>query len=211
MKKIFLGLGMSLLLTSHVHAQAQVSSLRSFEPQASPIDSPNRSEPDQTLSRSTGTLPDSPLPKQATPCPLSNPSCGGTSFRERNDLNGLRSVASPHHRVADKKFWIVTGAVAGSTALHVLAVNHCRHTVGIENCEGKYGTFRVMQGLNIGFAAGMAAIGYGWKKMDDGDGAGHSKWWTIPLGTAAFFGFTAIQQYRKHCPAGTHFSVYECE
>lgn len=75
----------------------------------------------------------------------------------------MRSVASP--RVADKKFWLVTGGLAASTALHIVAVNHCRHTVGIENCDGKYVPFRAMQGLNIGLAAGMAAIGYGWKKV----------------------------------------------
>lgn len=170
----------------------------------------SKSEPGQTLWKQTGTLPDSPLPKQATPCSLSNPNCGQTSFRERNNLNGVRNISSPHQRVADKKFWLVTGGLAASTALHVLAVNHCRHTVGIENCEGGYGPYRAMQGLNIGFSAGMAAIGYGWKKMDDGDGGQHSKWWTIPVGTAAFFGFTAIQQYRKHCPAGTHFNGDEC-
>lgn len=165
---------------------------------------------DPTLSQRTGTLPDSPLPKNIASCPLSIATCQESSFRERTAVSAVRSAAGPPQRAADKKFWVVTGAVAGSTALHVLAVNHCRHTVGIESCEGEYGAFRAMQGLNIGFAAGMAAVGYGWKKMDDGEGKQHSKWWAIPAGTAAFFGFTAIQQYRKHCPAGTHFNGEEC-
>jgi hypothetical protein len=171
----------------------------------------SKSEPHQTLSERTETLPDSPLPKQATQCLLSNLICGETSLREQADLNGVRSVMSPRQRVADKKFWLMTSGLAASTALHVLAVNHCRHTVGIESCEGKYGTFRVMQGLNIALSTVMAGVGYGWKKTDDEEGAVHSRWWVIPTGTAAFMGVTAIQQYHKRCPAGTHFSVYECE
>ena len=120
-------------------------------------------------------------------------------------------LANPHQRVADKKFWLATGGVAISTVLNVLAVEHCRNNVGRESCEGKYGNFWTMQGINIASSATMVAMGYAWKKSDDENGARHSKWWVMPAGTAAFFGIEAIQQYRKHCPAGTHFDVYECE
>lgn len=173
--------------------RAQTNSITSIETQSA-----------AQAQRTGTTLPDSPFPKQIPGCPK----CGESSFR---DLSEVRNVVSPHHRVADKKFWLVAGAVAGSTLLHVLAVSHCRRTVGIENCEGGYGPYRAMQGLNIALSTVMAGVGYGWKKQDDDEGAKHSRWWVIPAGTAAFMGVTAIQQYRKHCPAGTHFDAFYCE
>jgi hypothetical protein len=113
--------------------------------------------------------------------------------------------------VADKKFWAVAGGTIGTSLLVVAATSHCRRTVGVESCIGRYGPFKAIQGLQVGLSGFMTGLAYFWKKSEDESGDRHPQWWVFPVGITAFNTFRVVDQYRKHCPRGTRFDGDSCK
>jgi hypothetical protein len=147
--------------------------------------------------------PDSPEPKNAAEA---RPVCA-TQLIKPCTLNPTASailsdpITSPRRkqRAADRNFWLVTGGPVGASALATLGGIHCRHRNGVEACTGKYGSFAAFEGIRFGFSAiVVAAIGYGWKKEDQG--IPHSKSWFIPAAWTAFNVGWPIREFNQGCP-----------
>ena len=167
-----------------------------------------RAQGPETSSK-VAALPDMPAPKRsAVRCSGLRPSC----LHPKRDGNDL-SLQQWHRqsRVADKKFWAVAGGTIGTSLLVVAATSHCRRTVGVESCIGRYGPFKAIQGLQVGLSGFMTGLAYFWKKSEDESGDRHPQWWVFPVGITAFNTFRVVDQYRKHCPRGTRFDGDSCK
>ena len=161
----------------------------------------------QTSARAAA-LPDMPAPKPSVAgCSGLRPAC----LHPKRDGNDLSLQQWPSQsRVADKKFWAVAGGTIGTSLLLVAATSHCRRTVGVENCIGKYGPFNAIQGVQVGLSGFMTGLAYFWKKSEQENGDRHHQWWVFPVGITAFNTFRVVDQYRKHCPRGTRFDGDSC-
>jgi len=152
-------------------------------------------------------LPDMPAPKPAAGCSGLRAAC----LHPKREGNDRRLQQPPRQsRVADKKFWTVAGGTIGTSLLLVAATSHCRRTVGVESCIGKYGNFKAIQGVQVGLAGFMTGLGYFWKKSEQESGARHPQWWVFPVGITAFNTIRVVDQYHKHCPRGTRFDGDSC-
>jgi hypothetical protein len=133
-------------------------------------------------------------------------------FHRHTDLSVQPQPAwNRQPRVADKKFWAVGGAAVGSSLLVVPATSHCRQAVGIGNCLGGYGSFKAMQGLQIGLSGFLATLGYWWKKSEQETHDKHPQWWVVPVSMTAYNTFRVVQQYSKSCPGNTKFNGDRCQ
>jgi len=155
-------------------------------------------------------LPSMPKPKSSSEdCSLSPSAC-------------LRSPSGPinppehpyatwgHVHVADKKFWAIAAATMGTSVLAVAATSHCRQTVGVENCAGHYGSFKGMQGIQLGLNGFLAGLSYFWKKSEQQSHDRHPQWWVVPIGMTVFNTYRVLNQYQKHCRPGTTFDGESC-
>jgi hypothetical protein len=150
--------------------------------------------------------------------PTAKPSAAGclglrsACLHPKREGNYLRLQHRPREsRVADKKFWTVAGGTIGTSLLVVAATSHCRRTVGIESCIGKYGPFNAIQGVQVGMSGFMTGLAYFWKKSEQENGDRHRQWWVFPVGITAFNTFRVVDQYSKHCPRGTRFDGDSCK
>jgi hypothetical protein len=169
--------------------------------------------------RAIATVPNSPgkiaglpsMPKPKSPpedCGLSRSAC----FRSADPIN---PPAHPYatwgrERVADKKFWAIAAATMGTSVLAAAATSHCRATVGVENCAGHYGSFKGMQGIQLGVNGFLTGLGYFWKKSEEQSHDRHPQWWVIPVGMTAFNTYRIATQYQKRCRPGTNFNGESC-
>lgn len=113
-------------------------------------------------------------------------------------------------RVADKEFWLLSAATIGTTILASAAVSHCRHTVGVEPCDGGYGGYWPFQIMRLSVSSVMVALGY-YAKRDASESWEKTAWWIAPSSSLTYNTITGIQQYRMHCASGTHFNGKECQ
>ena len=156
-------------------------------------------------------LPSMPKPKSSSEdCALSRSAC------LRSPSEPIQPPAHPyapwrHQRVADKKFWAVAAATMGTSVLAVAATSHCRRTVGVENCAGHYGSFKGMQGIQLGLNGFLTGLSYFWKRSEQRSHDRHPQWWVIPIGMTAFNTYRVATQYQKHCRAGTAFDGANCK
>jgi hypothetical protein len=155
-------------------------------------------------------LPAMPIPKASSgDCASPSPACLRFA-RETTRQEGQRYAASRQHRVADKKFWARATATMGTSVLAVAATSHCRSTVGIESCAGHYGSFKGMQGIQLGLNGFLTGLSYLWKKSEQESQDRHPQWWVVPLGMTAFNTYRVVNQYQKHCRPGTTFNGDTC-
>jgi len=156
-------------------------------------------------------LPSMPIPKSSSEdCGLSRSAC----LRSASDT--INPPAQPytawrHERVADKKFWAIAAATMGTSVLAVAATSHCRRTVGVENCAGHYGSFKGMQGIQLGLNGFLTGLSYFWKKSEQQSNDKHPQWWVIPMGMTGFNTYRVATQYQKHCHSGTTFNGDTCK
>jgi hypothetical protein len=54
----------------------------------------------------------------------------------------------------------------GTSVLAVAATSHCRAAVGVENCAGHYGSFKGMQGIQLGLNGFLTGLSYLWKRSE---------------------------------------------
>lgn len=154
----------------------------------------------------------SALPIMPTPRPVRAGKSRLFRFHRETDLSVQPQPAwNRQPRVANKKFWALGGATVGSSLLVVAATSHCRQAVGIGSCLGGYGSFKAMQGLQIGVSGFLAALGYWWKKSDQENHEKHPQWWVVPLGITGYNTFRVVQQYSKSCPRNTKFNGDTCQ
>jgi hypothetical protein len=166
-----------------------------------------RAQGPETPSR-LAVLPDMPTPKpSAAGCSGLRSAC----LHLRREGNGLGLRGSPREsRVADKKFWTAAGSTIGTSLLLVAATSHCRRTVGVESCIGRYGNFKAIQGVQVGLSGFMTGLAYFWKKSEEENHDRHRQWWVFPVGMTAFNTFRVVDQFHKHCPRGTRFDGDSC-
>src|SRR5436305_903811 len=88
--------------------------------------------------------------------------------------------------------------LAGTLA--VSATSQCRATVGVENCAGHYGSFKGMQGIQLGLNGFLTGLSYLWKRSEQQSSDRHPQWWVIPLGMTAFNTYRIAAQYGRRCP-----------
>lgn len=98
-------------------------------------------------------------------------------------------------RVADKKFWLVAGLTVGTAVATTLTVNRCRrdHGIGGGCADGGYGEYRAREALRISLAAGMMALAWPLKRIEDSEDHGIKVWWAMPAAVAAWNASTILR------------------
>jgi hypothetical protein len=138
------------------------------------------------------SLPDRPLPRLSEKhCEWSGPACQDLSLRPNPNPPKPAAVrpVSKEPRVADKKFWVMSGLTAGSGLFTWHAGRVCRSRNGVEPCFQHYGAFNAMEGVRLGGSAILVPALAHWWKSD------HPKsWWAIPLGMIGFNVGQAFQE-----------------
>jgi hypothetical protein len=114
-------------------------------------------------------------------------------------LAAQQPKAPVKHRIADKKFWLLTAASVGASVAASFAVNRCRRDHGIGPCtDGGYGEFKTREVLRQGLTAFLILPTYKIKKIEDEDGAKHKFWWLFEAGNIGLNAGVIAQNAGKH-------------
>lgn len=96
-------------------------------------------------------------------------------------------VATVKRRVADWRWWVVTGVTVGTAIVTTRTIDRCRTDHGIGPCvDGGYGEYRAREALRISLAVGINAVSWPIKKIEDEDGRRFKTWWLLPAGVTAW-------------------------
>lgn len=103
------------------------------------------------------------------------------------DVNPDPPKATVKARVADVKFWLVTGVNVAVSITATKKLVDCRHDHGIGPCvDGGYGEFKARETLRQGFTGGVTLISFEIKKIEDREDNKYKFWWLLPALNSAW-------------------------